>query len=93
MAEIRQPSHPVGVIARRLLPPPAWCGFLLLLVLVFSVSYAVGSAAGPVAPGIHGTGSVESGDGGDGSGGGMEEMPGTDKSMQNMPRMTYGSGQ
>ncbi|WP_089103641.1 hypothetical protein [Streptomyces hyaluromycini] len=97
MAEIRQPSHPAGAIARRLLPPPALCGFLLLLVLVFSVSYAVGLAAGPVAPGMHGTGSAGSGSGGDGgggsggSGGGMEDMSGTDGSMQNMPGMTDGS--
>jgi hypothetical protein len=88
MAEFRQPSSPAGAIARRLLPPPALCGFLLLLALVFTVSYAVGSAAGPVAPGMHGTGSAGSGNGnggggGDGgSGGGMEDMPG----------MTDGSG-
>ncbi|MFE4964337.1 hypothetical protein [Streptomyces sp. NPDC056660] len=103
MAEIRQPSHPAGVIARRLLPPPALCGFLLLLSLVFSASYAVGSAAGPVAPGMHGTGSAGSGGGGGGgsggsggSGGGMEDMPGTDESvqdMQHMPGMTDGSAQ
>ncbi|MER5526272.1 hypothetical protein ABT075_16985 [Streptomyces sp. NPDC002677] len=36
-------------------PPPALCGFLLLLALIFTVSYAVGAATGPVAPGIHGT--------------------------------------
>jgi hypothetical protein len=86
MAEFPQPSSPAGAIARRLLPPPALCGFLLLLALAFSVSYAVGSAAGPVAPGIHGTGSAGSGNGGGGgdggSGGGMEDMPG----------MTDGSG-
>ncbi|MEV6759278.1 hypothetical protein AB0N16_01250 [Streptomyces sp. NPDC051105] len=104
MAEIRQPSHPADATARRLLPPPALCGFLLLLALVFSASYAVGSAAGPVAPGMHGTGSAGSGgegggDGGsggsDGSDGGMEDMPGTDGStqdMQNMPGTTDGSG-
>ncbi|MEV6029259.1 hypothetical protein [Streptomyces sp. NPDC052036] len=85
MAEFRQPSHPVGVMARRLLPPPAFCGFLLLLALVFSVSYAVGSAAGPVAPGMHGS----AGSGSGGSGGGMEDKSGTDGSMQGM---TDGSG-
>lgn len=96
MAEIRQPSHPVGATTRRSLPPPALCGFLLLLALVFWVSYAVGSAAGPVAPGMHGTGSAGSGSGGsggDGSGGGMEDMSGTDGSMQDMPGMAEGSGQ
>ncbi|MEH0430342.1 hypothetical protein QBB34_29325 [Streptomyces stelliscabiei] len=85
MAEFPQPSSPAGAIARRLLPPPALCGFLLLLALAFSVSYAVGSAAGPVAPGMHGTGSAGTGSGekeGGGSGGGMEDMPG----------MTDGSG-
>ncbi|WP_055550772.1 hypothetical protein [Streptomyces sp. NBRC 110028] len=91
MAEFRQPSLPAGAAVRRLLPPPALCGFLLLLVLVFSVSYAVGSAAGPVAPGLHRTGSAGSGgtgggDGGGGSGGGMDDMPG----MSGMPE---GSGQ
>ncbi|MFD6434685.1 hypothetical protein [Streptomyces venezuelae] len=40
---------------RRFVPPPALCGFLLLLVLVFAASYAVGRAAGPVAPGMHGS--------------------------------------
>ena len=44
------------------LVPPALCGFLLLLALVFTVSYAVGAAAGPVAPGMHRSGT--SGDGG-----------------------------
>ncbi|WP_369226139.1 hypothetical protein AB5J52_35570 [Streptomyces sp. R39] len=83
MAQIRQPSHSAGVIARVPLPPPALCGFLLLLVLVFPASYAAGSAAGPVAPGMHGTGTAGStGGGGGGSGGGTRDMPG----------MTAGSG-
>ncbi|WP_406464356.1 hypothetical protein OH768_51320 [Streptomyces sp. NBC_01622] len=80
MAEFPQPFPLVGVTPRRLLPPPARCGFLLLLALVFSVSYAVGSAAGPVAPGMRGTGSTGTGGGGDGgtgeSGGGVQDMPG-----------------
>ncbi|MEU6866714.1 hypothetical protein ABZ924_26210 [Streptomyces sp. NPDC046876] len=38
---------------RRCAPPPALSGFLALLVLVFAVSYGVGSVAGPVAPGMH----------------------------------------
>ncbi|MEU7576938.1 hypothetical protein AB0B50_04950 [Streptomyces sp. NPDC041068] len=62
-----------------LLPPPALCGFVLLLVLVFAVSYAVGKAVGPVAPGMHG--SVKDSDGGGGHGGsgdtgGMGDMGG-----------------
>ncbi|MFI6408182.1 hypothetical protein [Streptomyces sp. NPDC050548] len=93
MAEFPQSFPLVGVTPRRLpLPPPALCGFLLLLALVFSVSYAVGSATGPVAPGMHGAGSAGStgstgstpsigtgggGDGGTGeTGGGMQNMPG-----------------
>ena len=57
MDESRQSSF-VGVSAvlRRLVPPPALCGFLLLLALIFTVSYAVGAAAGPVAPGMHRSG-------------------------------------
>ncbi|MEV5018075.1 hypothetical protein ACIGW1_07675 [Streptomyces sp. NPDC053780] len=82
MTDVPLSLRPLGVIARRFLPPPALCGFLLLLVLVFSVSYAVGSVAGPVAPGMHGTGSSGGGGGGggdgDGTGGGMEDMPGMD---------------
>ncbi|WP_328324583.1 MULTISPECIES: hypothetical protein [unclassified Streptomyces] len=66
--------------ARRLLPAPALYGLLLLLV-VFSVSYAVGSAAGPVAPGMHGTGRTGSDGGNDG--GGMDDVPG----------MGHGSGE
>ncbi|WP_033207514.1 hypothetical protein [Streptomyces bikiniensis] len=38
----------------RFLPPPAVCGFLLLLGVVFAGAYAAGAAVGPVAPGIVG---------------------------------------
>ncbi|MHA5053713.1 hypothetical protein [Streptomyces sp. SD15] len=69
MEEFPQSSSGVDSMLRKLLPPPALCGFLLLLALMFTVSYAVGAAAGPVAPGLHGTST-----GGDGSGGGMEDM-------------------
>lgn len=97
MAEFPQSSRLMGVMPRRLLPPPALCGFLLLLVLVFSVSYAVGSVAGPVAPGMRGTGSAETGTGGDngtggGGSGGMDDMTGSDGSEQDMPGM-HGSGE
>lgn len=91
MAEFPQPSHPAGTKARRLLPPAALCGFLLLLGLVLSVSYAVGSAAGPVAPGMHGTGSAGSGSGGDGTGSGTGGG-GSGGGMEDMPGMTDGSG-
>lgn len=54
-----------GVTTRELAPPPALCGFLLLLALLFTASYA----AGPVAPGMYGPGAS-------GGGGGMEDMHG-----------------
>ncbi|WP_326615871.1 hypothetical protein OG863_01415 [Streptomyces decoyicus] len=81
MDESRQSSSGAGAVLRRMAPPPALCGFLLLLALMFSVSYAVGAAAGPVAPGMHGTESSRGGldDGGAGSGtdtGGMGGMHG-----------------
>ncbi|MEU9380099.1 hypothetical protein AB0D38_03410 [Streptomyces sp. NPDC048279] len=90
MADIPLSPRSVGGAARRLLPPPALCGFLLLLALVFSVSYAVGSAAGPVAPGMHGSGRTGSGGGGGGSDSdGTGDMPG----MDDMPGMGHGSGE
>ncbi|MYR45879.1 hypothetical protein GTW67_28490 [Streptomyces sp. SID5910] len=55
---------------RRILPPPALCGFLVLLVLAFAASYAVGRNVGPVAPGMHGPGITR--DGHDGGGADME---------------------
>ncbi|MGW6736425.1 hypothetical protein [Streptomyces sp. NPDC055013] len=55
---------------RKLVPPPALCGFLLLLALIFTVSYAVGAATGPVAPGMHRSGT--SGDGGGTDSGDMD---------------------
>ncbi|MFI6280260.1 hypothetical protein [Streptomyces sp. NPDC050988] len=68
---------------RKLVPPPALCGFLLLLALMFVASYAAGAAVGPVAPGMHETGTSRDGDdggggGGDSGGGGMDmDMGGT----------------
>ncbi|MFF5497480.1 hypothetical protein [Streptomyces aquilus] len=58
MDEFRHSSFGAGVgaVLRRCAPPPALCGFLLLLALMFTVSYAIGAASGPVAPGMHGTG-------------------------------------
>ncbi|MEU9266030.1 hypothetical protein AB0E04_11290 [Streptomyces sp. NPDC048251] len=58
----------VGAALRRAGPPPALCGFLLLMALIFAVSYAVGAASGPVAPAMHGTGTGTGGDGGGGGG-------------------------
>ncbi|MFL1898358.1 hypothetical protein ACJWDR_04610 [Streptomyces tauricus] len=76
---------------RRAAPPPALCGFLLLLALLFTASYAAGVSAGPVAPGMHGPagtsgigtgtgtgGADDEGDSGDsGDMGGMGGMGGT----------------
>ncbi|MGW0768956.1 hypothetical protein [Streptomyces sp. NPDC002676] len=73
MDEPRQSSSGAGAVSRKLVPPPALCGFLLLLALMFAVSYAVGAAAGPVAPGMHGTGTSR-GDGDSGGGGGTDDM-------------------
>ncbi|MER6024641.1 hypothetical protein [Streptomyces sp. NPDC001851] len=75
MDESRQTSSGAGAVLRKPVPPPALCGFLLLLALVFAVSYAVGASAGPVAPGMHGTGQSR-GDGGPGGGGGADDMGG-----------------
>ncbi|MFD1663077.1 hypothetical protein ACFSL4_34135 [Streptomyces caeni] len=71
MDEPRRTPSGVPVTLRRLVPPPALAGFLLLLALVFAVSYAVGAGAGPVAPGMHAPGTGA--DGGD-HGGDMGDM-------------------
>ncbi|MGW3421957.1 hypothetical protein [Streptomyces phaeochromogenes] len=65
-------SASAGAALRKLVPPPALCGFLLLLAVMFVASYAAGAAVGPVAPGMHETG--PSRDGGDGGGGGGMDM-------------------
>ncbi|WP_217554369.1 hypothetical protein [Streptomyces sp. GbtcB6] len=80
MDESRQSPLGTGAVARRFAPPPALCGFLLLLALMFTVSYAVGTASGPVAPGMHGTGAGAGATGGVGGGGG----DGTDMDDMNM---------
>lgn len=82
MDESRQSSlSGAGAVLRRAAPPPALCGFLLLLALIFTVSYAAGTASGPVAPGMHGTGtSTGTGGGGTGGTGEMDDMGGMDMS-------------
>lgn len=59
-------------------PPPALTGFLVLLVAMFALSYGVGSAVGPVAPGMHstdtGSGTGSDGDPGSHGDGGMGGM-------------------
>ncbi|MFJ7071213.1 hypothetical protein [Streptomyces sp. NPDC098781] len=84
MEEPAQTTSPrAGAARRRPVPPPALCGFLLLLALVFTVSYAVGSAAGPVAPGMH-----RSGTSGQDGGGGTDMEHGGTGGMD----MNHGSG-
>ncbi|MBC2879295.1 MULTISPECIES: hypothetical protein [Streptomyces] len=54
-------------------------GFVLLLAALFGVAYAVGSAAGPVSPGMHrsdGGGASDPDSGQSGGSGGMDGMPG-----------------
>ncbi|WP_369394979.1 hypothetical protein AB5J72_04295 [Streptomyces sp. CG1] len=68
MDESRQSASGGGTVWRKAVPPPALCGFLLLLAVMFTVAHAVGAAAGPVAPGMHGTSPGRTGDG-DGDGG------------------------
>ncbi|MFG3165982.1 hypothetical protein [Streptomyces sp. NPDC048200] len=87
MAESRQPPRAARAIARTGVIPPALAGFLLLLALAFWTSYAVGSAAGPVAPGLHGTRTGSGTD--DGTGGGGDDGDG---GMENMPGTTHGHG-
>ncbi|MFD3307297.1 hypothetical protein [Streptomyces sp. NPDC058694] len=73
MDESRQASFlGVGAVLRKVAPPPALCGFLLLLALIFTASYATGVASGPVAPGMHGTSDTPGG--GTGGSGDMGEM-------------------
>ncbi|MFI9204291.1 hypothetical protein [Streptomyces sp. NPDC053048] len=72
---VRRARPPLG-------PYATLIGFVLVLAAVFGVSYAAGSAAGPVSPGMHRTGGGgQSGPGSDsgsgsGSGGNMGDMPG-----------------
>jgi hypothetical protein len=73
MEERRQLPPGAGAVLRKLAPPPALCGFLLLLALVFTVSYAVGAIAGPVAPGMYRSGTSGGADG-DGNMGDMRDM-------------------
>ncbi|WP_432015042.1 hypothetical protein [Streptomyces cucumeris] len=76
MDDSRESPSGAGAPPRKLVPPPALCGFLLLLALVFVGSYAVGASAGPVAPGMHR--STSGGGDDDGGGGGMGGMHGGD---------------
>ncbi|MFD0265742.1 hypothetical protein ACFVGY_03980 [Streptomyces sp. NPDC127106] len=53
MVEEQRSAARVYSGSARWAPPPALTGFVLLLVTVFVVSFGVGRAAGPVAPGMH----------------------------------------
>ncbi|MEU5092667.1 hypothetical protein [Streptomyces sp. NPDC021356] len=70
-------------MGRRRFPALAPAGFVLLLAAMFGVSYAVGDAVGPVAPGMHGTSSSGGGDGHDG---------GSDPGGMGGMEMDHGSG-
>jgi hypothetical protein len=78
MDESRQASLPgTGAASPKAGLPPALCGYLLLLTLIFAVSYAVGAGSGPVAPGMRDTQTATSGDGQEGADvGGMGGMDG-----------------
>ncbi|MBZ3905523.1 MULTISPECIES: hypothetical protein [Streptomyces] len=92
MDESRQSPLPgAGAPRRWAVPPPALCGFLLLLALIFTVSYAVGAAAGPVAPGMRGTGTGGDSGGAENTGdsGGMGDM-GATGGMRDMGGMDEG---
>ncbi|MBT2540252.1 hypothetical protein J7E99_05945 [Streptomyces sp. ISL-44] len=66
MAERQQSPGSTYLSLRRWVPPPALTGFLALLVVAFCLPYGVGSAAGPVAPGMHSSGTDAAPKGGDG---------------------------
>jgi hypothetical protein len=83
MDESRQSPSRASAVLRKAAPPPALCGFLLLLTLIFATSYAVGSGAGPIAPGMHGTGETGGTGVTDGTGGGSGGTGGTED-MENM---------
>ncbi|MFK4224402.1 hypothetical protein [Streptomyces sp. NPDC019890] len=62
----------------RLPVPPALLGFVLLVLALTTLSYAVGRAVGPVAPGLHRT--EEPGSPGPEDPGGMPGMHGMGES-------------
>ncbi|THA50158.1 hypothetical protein E6R62_25965 [Streptomyces sp. A1136] len=77
MAESQQTLGGAYPSLRRWVPPPALTGFLTLLVVVFCLSYGVGSAAGPAAPGMH-SGRIDTAPvGGDGGSSGRHGHGGT----------------
>ncbi|MFE2155369.1 hypothetical protein ACFXAO_35675 [Streptomyces lavendulae] len=77
MAEHQRSPGDADPAPRRWVPPPALAGFLALLVAVFCLAYGVGSAAGPVAPGMHSGGAGPAPAGGPGGGPGPHGHGGT----------------
>ncbi|GFE26614.1 hypothetical protein RB199_01345 [Streptomyces libani] len=68
---------PLRQAVTRLLPARSVIGFLALLVVLGMLSYAAGTAAGPVAPGLRPAGGVRTGEStpaDDGDMGGMHGM-------------------
>ncbi|AWN25690.1 MULTISPECIES: hypothetical protein [unclassified Streptomyces] len=67
---------PLRQAVTRLLPARSVIGFLALLVVLGMLSYAAGTAAGPVAPGLRPAGGVRTGESSpaDGDMGGMHGM-------------------
>lgn len=67
---------PLGKAVPRLLPARSVLGFLVLLALLGTLSYAAGAAAGPVAPDLHPAGGTRTGGGAPADDGGMGGMHG-----------------
>ncbi|AQT75775.1 MULTISPECIES: hypothetical protein [Streptomyces] len=72
MTEEQQSAVQASASTGRWGPPRALTGFVVLLLAVFALAYGIGSAAGPVAPGMRST----VGDPGPAEPGGMGGMNG-----------------
>ncbi|MET9569382.1 hypothetical protein ACFYNW_04305 [Streptomyces virginiae] len=70
MADEQQSAVQAPASTGRWGPPPALTGFLVLLLATFVLAYGVGSAAGPVAPGMRSTVGDAGSSGRSGPGGG-----------------------
>lgn len=73
----RPPESRTDAAGPRWAPPPALAGFVVLLAALFALAYGVGSAAGPVAPGMHPSGTDAESVSDPPGGGGMGGMGGT----------------
>ncbi|MEU4849482.1 hypothetical protein [Streptomyces gilvosporeus] len=71
-ADRSRPALPPAV--QRFLPARSVVGFLALLAVLFVLAYGAGTAAGPVAPGLHPQGGTRTQD--PGPAGDMGGMPG-----------------